>query len=156
MLARSSGSFVASVLSIPLLMVVSVRTLISLSGLLSIAAAVAACYVPEPVVVVNSAASDEVIDGGLVRWAPGAAGCAGCCGSGGGGGVMGAARRRVHSTWNVLKPCFTKQMGFAGLFLFCYRVVPTALVTYSTFTYSQFTLPNWAGGVLRTCALDRR
>ena len=44
----------------------------------------------------------------------------------------------------ALRPCFTRRMAFAAAFLFSYRVMPTAMVTFTTFTYAQFTLPNWA------------
>ena len=45
---------------------------------------------------------------------------------------------------DALSPCFTRQMGCAAAFLFAYRIMPTAMVTFTTFTYAQFTLPNWA------------
>jgi hypothetical protein len=48
MLVRSAGSFTATALSIPLLKLTDARTVISLAGVFALAAAAAACFIPEP------------------------------------------------------------------------------------------------------------
>ena len=146
MLVRSAGSFLATVISIPLLMAVSARALISLAGLLSLAAAAAALHVPEPTVEGHHASLPSSVP------LP-ASSAVSCCGGGGGGGggwtggcgaVMSRLRGSVLHAVGALRPCFTRRMGCAAAFLFAYRLMPTALVTFTTFTYAQFTLPNWA------------
>ena len=144
MLVRSTGSFLPTALSMPLLMAVSARALISLAGLFSLAAAAAALYVPEPTdwghlhlqASLPSSSSSTSTD---------SSGNLSCCG-GGCGAVVSLSRLRGSALRAVdaLRPCFTRQMGCAAAFLFAYRLMPTALVTFTTFTYAQFTLPNWA------------
>ena len=133
MLVRSAGSFVATALSIPLLAVVSPRACISAAGAFSLTAAAAAAFVPE----------ELVGEGGTPL--SGGGGLSGGLGGGGGGlggslGIAGLAR------WccSAVSPVLTPRLGAAAAFLFAYRVMPTAMVTFTTFTYAQFTMANSA------------
>ena len=133
MLVRSAGSFVATALSIPLLAVVSPRACISAAGAFSLAAAAAAAFVPE----------ELVGEGGTPL--SGGGGLSGGLGGGGGGlggslGIAGLARW----CWSAVSPVLTPRLGAAAAFLFAYRVMPTAMVTFTTFTYAQFTMANSA------------
>ena len=44
--------------------------------------------------------------------------------------------------WSAVSPVLTPRLGAAAAFLFAYRVMPTAMVTFTTFTYAQFTMAN--------------
>lgn len=136
MLVRSAGSFLATVMSIPLLMAVSARALISLAGLLSLAAAAAACYVPEPKV--RPTARDAAAGSGAVNTSNnGNDGNGGRAGAGAGGwavmagrldgwtvgGVVHTLRGGAARGVNALRPCFTPRMGRAATFLFVYRLM---------------------------------
>ena len=46
--------------------------------------------------------------------------------------------------WSAVSPVLTPRLGAAAAFLFAYRVMPTAMVTFTTFTYAQFTMQNSA------------
>jgi hypothetical protein len=191
-LMRSAGSFTAAVISIPLLMGVSARAVISLAGLPSLAAAAAACYISEPKVssgwnegpILDDEARGGhfLFDGRQVSSDGGLPLDDRCQLSGGDGlsfdgeahgglssnrfrrlgatraisvGCGGGGEGRRQGVWRgvwagvlrgvkALRPCFTRRMGCASMFLFAYRLMPTAYVTFTTFTYAQFTLPNWA------------
>ena len=138
MLVRSCGSFLATLISIPLLTGISARDLISLAGVLSLAAAAAACLIFEPPL--EQTATGVGCGGFDALPLPGwfAERCLSC---------REAVERGLTNAWrtaSALKPCFTRQMVCAATFLFAYRITPTAMVTYTSFTYAQFSLPNWA------------
>ena len=128
MLVRSAGSFVATALSIPLLAVVSPRACISAAGAFSLAAAAAAAFVPEELVGEGGTSTPIGGDGGLD-------------GGGGLGGSLGIAGL-ARWCWSAVSPVLTPRLGAAAAFLFAYRVMPTAMVTFTTFTYAQFTMQN--------------
>ena len=150
MLVRSLGSFIATALSIPLLAVVDARRVISLSGVFAVSAAGAACAIPETKVGaawagfvsldgetpsshltrVPSVDDFDQVSGGHDR------------------GFFAQATSRIRKLLAPFAPCFTRRVAAGAVFLFAYRLPPTALVTFSTFTYSQFTLANWGYGVL--------
>ena len=150
MLVRSLGSFIATALSIPLLAVVDARRVISLSGVFAVSAAGAACAIPETKVGaawagfvsldgetpsshltrVPSVDDFDQVSGGHDR------------------GFFAQATSRIRKLLAPFAPCFTHRVAAGALFLFAYRLPPTTLVTFSTFTYSQFTLANWGYGVL--------
>ena len=48
----------------------------------------------------------------------------------------------------ALAPCLTPRVGRAAAFVFAYRIPPTALVTFTSFTYERFHLPNWSYAAL--------
>jgi len=138
-MARSLGAFAATVLSIPLLAAVSARTLISLSGLLSLATAAAACYLTEQPVgprqtAVAAAAATTAGGGGRTGGGGGRAGAGGgglppalplpgwCLACGGCGGMI----ESMWRGWCAVRPCFTRRMAFAAAFLFSYSIMPTA------------------------------
>jgi hypothetical protein len=149
MLVRSLGSFTATALSIPLLAVVDARSVISLSGVFAISAAGAACAIPETKVGAAWAgfvSLDETRSSHLTRL-PSVDDFDQVSG-GHDHGFFVSATSRIRKLLAPFAPCFTHRVAAGALFLFAYRLPPTTLVTFSTFTYSQFTLANWGYGVL--------
>lgn len=149
MLVRSLGSFIATALSIPLLAVVDARSVISLSGVFAISAAGAACAIPETKVGAAWAgfvSLDETRSSHLTRL-PSVDDFDQVSG-GHDHGFFVSATSRIRKLLAPFAPCFTHRVAAGALFLFAYRLPPTTLVTFSTFTYSQFTLANWGYGVL--------
>ena len=149
MLVRSLGSFTATALSIPLLAVVDTRSVISLSGVFAISAAGAACAIPETKVGAAWAgfvSLDETRSSHLTRL-PSVDDFDQVSG-GHDHGFFVSATSRIRKLLAPFAPCFTRRVAAGAVFLFAYRLPPTALVTFSTFTYSQFTLANWGYGVL--------
>ena len=149
MLVRSLGSFTATALSIPLLAVVDTRSVISLSGVFAISAAGAACAIPETKVGAAWAgfvSLDETRSSHLTRL-PSVDDFDQVSG-GHDHGFFVSATSRIRKLLAPFAPCFTHRVAAGALFLFAYRLPPTTLVTFSTFTYSQFTLANWGYGVL--------
>ena len=182
MLMRSAGSFTATALSIPLLALTDARTVISLAGVFALAAAAAACAVPEPRGRAERGRREEGDDRG--RLLEGDAEDA----ENAEGGVRGRTRERVEgrrrreargafgfsaararsaarAALAPFAPCFTPRAATCAAFLFAYRLPPTSLVTFTTFAYAQFTLPAWGysvmlllsmlGGILATAASRR-
>ena len=170
MLVRSAGSFVATALSIPLLAAVPARACISAAGLFALAAAAAAAKVAEEQVVVHANDSPGGVGAGHAegRGARGAgAGFSSGAGFGSAGfssglGLRGLARfvRR-----GLGSPATARRLGAAAAFLFAYRVMPTAMVTFTAFTYARFSMPDsyraglllvsMGGGVAATAAYGR-
>ena len=161
MLVRSLGSFTATALSIPLLAVSDARTVISLSGVFAIFAAGAACAIPEPKTNEGNA-SNEIYDAQRLVSPEDVEGSANASSRRLEGGFVEWSTHSSHLQRALVpfKPCFTRRVATSALFLFAYRLPPTSLVTYTTFTFAQFTLPNWgysgmlllsmAGGILAT------
>ena len=166
MLVRSAGSFVATALSIPLLAAVPARACISAAGLFALAAAAAAAKVAEEPVVGESPGGES--PGGVGAGhaeglgARGAGAGFGSAGFSSGLGLRGLARfvRR-----GLGSPATARRLGAAAAFLFAYRVMPTAMVTFTAFTYARFSMPDsyraglllvsMGGGVAATAAYGR-
>ena len=170
MLVRSAGSFVATALSIPLLAAVPARACISAAGLFALAAAAAAAKVAEEPVVVH--ANDRAVRHGDSPGGGSGAGFAerrdrgagaGFSGVGFGGLGFGGMARFVRR--GVGSPATARRLGAAAAFLFAYRVMPTAMVTFTAFTYARFSMPDsyraglllvsMGGGVAATAAYRR-
>jgi len=163
MLVRSAGSFVATALSIPLLAAVPARACISAAGLFALAAAAAAAKVAEEPVVVHANDSPGGVGAGHAegRGARGAGAGFGGLGFGGLGlrGLARFVRRGLGS------PATARRLSAAAAFLFAYRVMPTAMVTFTAFTYARFSMPDsyraglllvsMGGGVAATAAYGR-
>lgn len=168
MLVRSAGSFVATALSIPLLAAVPARACISAAGLFALAAAAAAAKVAEEQVVVHANDSPGGSGAGHAEGRDRGAGAGFSSGAGfgsagfGGLGLRGLARfvRR-----GLGSPATARRLGAAAAFLFAYRVMPTAMVTFTAFTYARFSMPDsyraglllvsMGGGVAATAAYGR-
>lgn len=162
MLVRSAGSFVATALSIPLLAAVPARACISAAGLFALAAGFAAAKVAEePVERVERV--EQVVRGDRRVWRVGSgAGGSGAGGSGAGhaegrdrefsgagfggagfGGLgFGGLARFLPRGWSSRSPATARRLGAAAAFLFAYRVMPTAMVTFTAFTYARFSMPD--------------
>lgn len=169
MLVRSAGSFVATALSIPLLAAVPARACISAAGLFALAAAAAAAKVAEEPVVVHADDSPGGVGAGHAEGRDRGAGAGFSSGAGFGSagfssglGLRGLARfvRR-----GLGSPATARRLGAAAAFLFAYRVMPTAMVTFTAFTYARFSMPDsyraglllvsMGGGVAATAAYGR-
>jgi len=126
MLVRSAGSFVATALSIPLLAAVPARACISAAGLFALAAGSAAAKVAEePVERVERVEQVEQV----VRDREFS------------GAGFGGLARFVPRVWSR-SPAKAQRLGAAAAFLFAYRVMPTAMVTFTAFTYARFSMPD--------------
>lgn len=168
MLVRSAGSFVATALSIPLLAAVPARACISAAGLFALAAAAAAAKVAEEPIVVHANDSPGGVGAGHAEGRDRGAGAGfsglgfGSAGFSSGLGLRGLARfvRR-----GLGSPATARRLGAAAAFLFAYRVMPTAMVTFTAFTYARFSMPDsyraglllvsMGGGVAATAAYGR-
>ena len=174
MLMRSAGSFTATALSIPLLALTDARTVVSLAGVFALAAAAAACAVPEPkregpergtryafrrVPTRDLGEGDDRDDrGGLLEGdAEDAEDARGRTtprrrrrddDAGAFGFSAAGARSAARAALAPFAPCFTPRVATCAVFLFAYRLPPTSLVTFTTFAYAQFTLPAWGYSVM--------
>ena len=167
MLVRSAGSFVATALSIPLLAAVPARACISAAGLFALAAAAAAAKVAEEQVVVHANDSPGGVGAGHAEGRDRGAG-AGFSGLGfGSAGFVGLGLRGLARfvRRGLGSPATARRLGAAAAFLFAYRVMPTAMVTFTAFTYARFSMPDsyraglllvsMGGGVAATAAYGR-
>lgn len=168
MLVRSAGSFVATALSIPLLAAVPARACISAAGLFALAAAAAAAKVAEEPVVVHADDSPGGVGAGHAEGRDRGAGAGfGSAGSPGGLGFWGLGLRGLSRfvRRGLGSPATARRLGAAAAFLFAYRVMPTAMVTFTAFTYARFSMPDsyraglllvsMGGGVIATAAYGR-
>ena len=161
MMVRSAGSLVATALSVPLLAAATARTCVALAGCFSLAAAAAASRVREdanrrdP----NAASERETsVDASVDangrtangRTANGrtANGRIANGRTANGRTANGRIANAAAASLRALAPCLTPRVGRAAAFVFAYRIPPTALVTFTSFTYERFHLPNWSYAAL--------
>ena len=168
MLVRSAGSFVATALSIPLLAAVPARACISAAGLFAGPPPPPPRKLPRN----RSSFTRTIARCGATRrrrlgrgFAEGRDRGAGAGFSGAGfGGVGGGGLARFVGR-GVGSPATARRLGAAAAFLFAYRFMPTAMVTFTAFTYARFSMPDsyraglllvsMGGGVAATAAYGR-
>ena len=161
MTVRSAGSFFATATSIPLLAVVDARTAVSAAGAFAVLAAFAAARVDEPEpprafstgATGASAAGCERRVGGSTdadRSDPAAAGderivlpAAKASAS----AFFSRARSVAANVASTARRVTPGQRG-AAAFVFAYRLPPTALVTFSAFSYARFSVSGSFRGAL--------
>ena len=161
MMVRSAGSLVATALSVPLLAAATARTCVALAGCFSLAAAAAASRVREDANRRDRNAASEretSVDASVDangrtangRTANGrtANGRIANGRTANGRTANGRIANAAAASLRALAPCLTPRVGRAAAFVFAYRIPPTALVTFTSFTYERFHLPNWSYAAL--------
>ena len=157
MMVRSAGSLVATALSVPLLAAATARTCVALAGCFSLAAAAAASRVREDANRRdrNAASERETSVDANGRTANGrtangrtANGRTANGRTANGRTANGRTANAAAASLRALAPCLTPRVGRAAAFVFAYRIPPTALVTFTSFTYERFDLPNWSYAAL--------
>ena len=162
MTVRSAGSFFATATSIPLLAVVDARTAVSAAGAFAVLAAFAAARVdePEPPRAFSTGATTGASAAGCVRRVggstdadrsdPAAAGderivlpAAKASAS----AFFSRARSVAANVASTARRVTPGQRG-AAAFVFAYRLPPTALVTFSAFSYARFSVSGSFRGAL--------
>ena len=166
MMVRSAGSLVATALSVPLLAAATARTCVALAGCFSLAAAAAASRVREDAnrrdrnaaseretsvdasVDANGRTANGRTANGRTANGRTANGRIANGRTANGRTANGRIANAAAASLRALAPCLTPRVGRAAAFVFAYRIPPTALVTFTSFTYERFHLPNWSYAAL--------
>ena len=144
MMVRSAGSLVATALSVPLLAAVSARSCVAIAGCFALAAAAAASRVRElPDANRRDAASHSEYRTSNAASANDANANASTARA-----WIARCSGRTLAPIRALASRLAPRVGWAAAFVFAYRLPPTALVTFTSFTYERFALSDWAYAAL--------